>query len=138
MEKRAEISGEPPEQAITPPSDERLLPPAQSHTSMVLNGMGNGMMLGAVPFVAMESWGAITGKQLTKGQRKGSIFATVAGCALGMWYGTHEARNLERYRFTIGSELESLRDKSQQQEQKIVKLTQALDAQNAEKSVTAR
>lgn len=105
---------------------------------MVLNGMGNGMMLGAVPFVAMESWGLFTDKQLTKGQRKGSIFATVAGCVLGTWYGMHEAKNLERYRNTIGSELESLRSKGDKQDQKIMKLTQALEAAGGEKTAVAR
>lgn len=126
------------EQAIEPPSDKRLLPPSQSNTSMVLNGMGNGMMIGAIPFVAMESWGLFTGRQLTDAQRKGSIFATVAGCALGMWYGMHEGRTLERYRHTIGNELESLREKSDRQEQKLVRLTRELEQRGNEKSAASR
>ena len=91
--------------------DEDLAPPPQSKFSVVLNGIGNGMMLGAVPFVAMELYSQLSGKALSPNARKGSVFATIAGCALGAAYGIHEARSLEGYRQKLGQEITRLSNK---------------------------
>ena len=86
----------------------KLAPPDEANVSMVLNGVGNGMMLGAAPFLMLEMYAGITGKTISPRTHKINAFATVAGCALGGWFGAKEARKIENYRLAVGHEIAKL------------------------------
>jgi hypothetical protein len=95
-------SMEKPMQTIAPHD---LQPPKESHTSIVLNSVGNGMMLGAIPFIAFEAHSAVTGKPLSNTLRIGSIAATVVGGVLGWVFGEKEANRLQHYRQAVSDEI---------------------------------
>ena len=84
-----------------------------SHTSFVLNGMGNGAMLAATPFAAVEVLAKITKKPLLASHQKqlmiGGVFASVVGAAVGAWYGNREAKSLTTYQAAVSEEIRKLR-----------------------------
>ncbi|MBA4274620.1 MAG: hypothetical protein C0436_03090 [Alphaproteobacteria bacterium] len=90
---------------------QRLDPPDEANVSMVLNGVGNGMMLGAAPFLALEMYSGITGKPVSAKAHKINAFAVIAGCALGGWFGVKEASKIHNYRLAIGNEIAKLNDR---------------------------
>lgn len=90
-----------------------IAPPPESNASIVMNGVGNGMLLGTGPFMAMELFSQIREKPLDKVFYKGCAFATVVGCAVGAIYGIHEAKKLNKYRREIGEEINDLRARNQ-------------------------
>lgn len=87
--------------------------PPTSHTSFVLNGMGNGAMLAATPFAAAEVLAKITGKPLLVSNQQqliiGGVFASVVGAAIGAWHGNREAKNLTAYQTAVSEEIRKLR-----------------------------
>jgi len=93
---------------------DRVMPPKDSGVSVVLNGVGNGMMLGAAPFMLLEMYSHITGKTPNKALYKGNAIATVAGCALGAWFGMEEAKHLREYRTRMGEEILKLHEENVQ------------------------
>lgn len=84
-----------------------------SHTSFVLNGMGNGAMLAATPFAAVEVLAKITNKPLMASHQQqlmiGGVFASVIGAAIGAWHGNREAQNLTAYQTAVSDEIRKLR-----------------------------
>lgn len=90
---------------------QRLDPPDEANVSMVLNGIGNGMMLGAAPFLALEMYSGITGKPVSAKAHKINAFAVIAGCALGGWFGVKEANKIHNYRLAIGNEIAKLNER---------------------------
>lgn len=90
----------------------RLLPPKESTTSMVLNGIGNGMMVGFAPFMVMQMYADIVGNHtLPQRYAKASVAATLAGVVFGAWYGYKEASRLEEYRYTLRKEVVELNNR---------------------------
>ena len=93
---------------IAPAPD--LEPPKESRSSIVLNSVGNGMMLGAVPFIALEANALRTGKPLGKLSQGLSLAASAVGGLLGWVFGEKEANRLENYRNNIAQEITTLRN----------------------------
>lgn len=89
----------------------KLNPPKEASLSLILNGIGNGMMVGAVPFVLMETYSHIAGVALSRKLYMANAAATLGGCALGAWYGQHEATKLDEYRNSVADEFIQLNDK---------------------------
>lgn len=101
-----------PDNTTNPP--ERLAPPAASNASMILNGAGNGMMMGTAPFLLMEMAEGITRNhanpfKMTSSLRWGSAICTVLGAAFGAAYGRYESIQLNKYRNNLGAEIEDLK-----------------------------
>lgn len=94
-------------------AEARLPQPGQTTFSAVLNGMGNGVMLGVGTHAMLPLlYKAVTKHELNPATvKQGTVFATVIGGGIGIWYGLHEARAIERYRDSIGKEIIHLRDR---------------------------
>lgn len=89
---------------------EHLAPP-QNTTSYVLNGAGNGMTIGAIPFAALELYhNLVLKKEPPKAAIVATIFTTVAGAAIGGYFGMTEARQINRYRKAVREEIIDLRE----------------------------
>lgn len=93
---------------------ERLTPPAASNISMVLNGAGNGLMLGTAPFLFMEMAEGLTQNhakpfKMTANMRWGSAIGTVIGAVVGAAYGHYESNQINKYRHNLGKEIEDLK-----------------------------
>lgn len=91
---------------------QRVMPKREASTSLILNGIGNGMMVGTIPFVGLELYSHIAEKKIPKSVYVGNAFAMVTGCALGGWFGFHEAKNLQQYRESLVSELTDVKNKA--------------------------
>ena len=88
-----------------------LDPPKESHTSIVLNSVGNGMMLGSIPFLGIEAYEMIKGgKRLPPIVHSASIAAAAVGGVMGWIFGEQEATRLENYRSALSKEVRSLRE----------------------------
>lgn len=87
----------------------KLTPPSESHFSTILNGMGNGMMLGALPPLAYDLYLKARKLEVPDALGKIGIFSTVIGCAIGAVYGRIEARRVQEYREEMSSEMTRLR-----------------------------
>lgn len=98
---------------------EDLLPPSQSRLSIILNGAGNGMMMGAVPFFGLEMRERIGGPKVPKGYIIASGFATVIGAAVGAIYGAHEAKIIDNYRTSSSNTLLRLNAKVAEQQKQL-------------------
>lgn len=87
----------------------RLDPPKETAATTVLNNIGNGMMLGALPFMAVEMYSHIAGKEFSPSTFRRLSIANAAmlvtGCGLGAWYGMNEAKRLQDYRTTVSDEI---------------------------------
>lgn len=97
----------------TPVIPEQLTPPDESNISMILNGAGNGMMLGAAPFLLAEMAEGITKKstnrfEMSPKMHMAGAIVTVVGAILGGIYGRYESKELNKYRLSIGKELSTL------------------------------
>lgn len=89
----------------------RLPQPTSSKVSAILNGMGNGATAGVAVYALPRMIAGLRGKPMPEGSYVGTAFATVIGTGLGMWYGLHEAKQLEIYRDKIGQEVIKLRER---------------------------
>lgn len=90
------------------------MPYNEARASTELNGIGNGIMLGSIPFVALETYKNIAHyntpeKKLPKLAYMGSAVATVAGAAIGYLNGKSEADNLNEYRLVSLKEISDQR-----------------------------
>lgn len=94
-----------------------LQPPQESGTSVVLNSVGNGMMLGAIPFLAFEVKAAVTKTPLSPALTIASIAATGVGGVLGWVFGEKEAKALQDYRQNLATEVTALRGEVEQLKQ---------------------
>lgn len=88
----------------------RLKPPTEAKTSVILNGVGNGMMIGAAPFIAAETYSGITGWRIPKGLHWVNAALTIGGVAWGYFSGQKEFRRLQDYRQTVSNEILKLND----------------------------
>ena len=86
-----------------------LSPPKHSTNSMILSGAGNGMMLGTIPFAALELYAAVMHKSMSRTATISSLAVAIIGSSIGAVYGAKEARELQRYRGELTHELAELR-----------------------------
>jgi hypothetical protein len=87
-------------------------PPSEAKLSTILNGMGNGAMLGGLPFLLLNLYEAVIKKSATTDhvlRNKVGLGLTVFGCALGGYLGAKEADRLREYREALGAEMTDLR-----------------------------
>ncbi len=83
--------------------------PPTSHVSLVLNGIFNGATIAGLPFAAYDFSHKIKGATPTQHLTKMTVFATVAGAAVGAWFGNREAQNLTAYQTAVSEEIKKLR-----------------------------
>lgn len=86
-----------------------LTPPKSADASMVMNGAGNGMMLGGIPFLLLQLYERISKKHMPHAVGTASEFAVIVGAAVGAVYGAKEAKDLKRYREALRDEVADLR-----------------------------
>lgn len=128
MEKDNQSDSMEPQEA-----EAHLPPPEQSSVSTILNGFGNGLMLGAVPFVLLKTGQQIFGKKLgieEKVIERIGTFGSVIGCGLGTVFGMSEARQVENYRISISKEINRLSTQLDTANSKISALTRAIEAKD--------
>lgn len=87
----------------------QAMPAKEASVSVIMNGIGNGMMIGTIPFVALELYSHIADKKIPKKAYVANAFATVAGCALGGYMGKKEADRLRNFRQSLVDEVTGLR-----------------------------
>jgi hypothetical protein len=88
--------------------------PPKNTTSTILSGAGNGMMLGIIPFAAIELYSKIVlKKEPPRKALVASAFATVAGAVIGAVYGAKEAKEINRYRESVTREIAALRTQTE-------------------------
>lgn len=102
--------------------------PPENSASTFLNAIGNGWMIGTVPFVAAEFYSNISGKKLSRKFHIGSALVTVASCGIGAAFGMKEARQLDQYRDSVSNHIDRISDKLDVANEKIDQLTRALEA----------
>jgi hypothetical protein len=103
--------------------DDSLKPPTESKVSTIMNGMGNGMMLGLTPFALFELGYKLKGKNVPD---PGLIFSgilLIGGMIGGGLFGLKEANAMEQYDNKVGDEIIKLRAQTQEQAQTLEKLT---------------
>lgn len=108
-----------------------LTPPSESRKSVILNGIGNGVMIGTVPFLALEHYANITRSPLPKGVHWGSAFAIVAGGILGGLFGKREVQDIDRYNQQLKSEITRLNQKLDANTAKMQELASKLNVPGA-------
>ena len=116
-------------------SNQGVLPPSEElHNSTVLNGIGNGLMLGAVPFVVLKTGAQLAGKKFPLSgeliDRVGT-FGSIIGSVMGAVYGMSEAKHAERYRRSVKNSITQLSGDLAEANSKIDALTQAVNAKAA-------
>ena len=96
-----------------------MLPPSQSLTSTVLNGMGNGMTVGGIPLIVAETSAFFTKRNLKP--REMMIYSSLlaAGAVIGAVFGVAEAKQITNYRNSLNDEINRLHDKEATNDQKI-------------------
>ena len=87
----------------------QAMPAKEASASVIMNGIGNGMMIGTIPFVALELYSHIADKKIPKSAYVANAFATVAGCTLGAYMGKKEADRLRNFRQSLVDEVAGLR-----------------------------
>lgn len=95
--------------SIEEEAEARMPQPTSSRFSVILNGMGNGAMLGAAVYVAPKGIAFLRGKSIPEGDPRYSMIATALGTIAGTWYGIHEGNQIESYRDRIALEIVKLR-----------------------------
>jgi len=105
------------------------MPYNEARASTELNGIGNGIMLGSIPFVALETYKNIAHydtpeKKLPKLAYIGSAVATVAGAVIGYINGKSEADNLNEYRLVSLKEISDQRKEMDVMQQDMRQLEQ--------------
>ena len=105
-----------------------MLPPSQSLTSTVLNGMGNGMTVGGIPLIVAETSAFFTKRNLKP--REMMIYSSLlaAGAVIGAVFGVAEAKQITNYRNSLNDEINRLHDKEATNDQKIDALMKAVGA----------
>ncbi|MFZ4540488.1 MAG: hypothetical protein ACOYNL_01600 [Rickettsiales bacterium] len=88
---------------------EKLSPPEHSTASIVLNGAGNGLMVGALPPLIYSLANQVTSEVAKKRQGNIALFSTVACTLVGAVYGLREAKHTEEYRHSVGQAVIDLR-----------------------------
>ena len=88
-----------------------LQPPKESRTSTVLNGIGNGLMVGGIPLAAIETYKFLkaNNKPLPALVRGAAVASAVLGGVAGLVLGQNETHLQEQYRQKITDEVNHLR-----------------------------
>lgn len=95
----------------------KIEPPGDAAFSTLLNNIGNGAMLGAVPVLLLKFWEEMTNKKigikfLSEGNHgKLGMGMAVVGCSIGAVMGVREARRLQDYRHAVSNEVAELHAK---------------------------
>lgn len=89
-------------------------PPSEAKLSTILNGMGNGAMLGGLPFLLLNLYESIVTKPKNAVvehalRNKIGLGLTVLGCTVGGYLGVKEAERLRGYRDAMSNEMADLR-----------------------------
>jgi hypothetical protein len=105
------------------------LPPAkQAQLSTILNGVGNGLLVGTLPIVAYEGYQRFKNPATPRSLVIPALcFATVSA-VVGCMYGFKEAKQVENYRQSLGDEIELLHKDNVGTKAKIEELTRRLEA----------
>lgn len=88
-----------------------LTPPSTGRASIIMNGAGNGMMLGGIPAITIEAYKKVTSNRLPKSLEffeKNAMLGAIVGCVAGIGFGIKEARELKEYREALQNELRYL------------------------------
>ncbi len=83
----------------------KLQPPQDAKTSIMLNNIGNGTMLGAMPFIIAESYYRITQKIMPPAVAWANLALTAVGAAWGYVSGKKEYARLQEYRQTVSNQV---------------------------------
>jgi hypothetical protein len=94
------------------PISAELHPPKESRTSIILNSVGNGMMLGSIPFLGIEAYqlSVKSGHRLPPTIHGASIAVAAIGGVIGWAMGKKEADRLDHYRQAVSQEVTDLRN----------------------------
>lgn len=103
-----------------------VMPYDEARTSTILNGIGNGTMLAASPFLVIDGVTHLLDKKPTKGFHLASVLATVGGAMWGYFSGKSEADHLNEYRIESLREVSDLRHDLVVAEKKINDMQQYL------------
>lgn len=92
--------------------EKRLQPPADAKNSIILNSIGNGVMLGTAPFVITKTAEGIltTGWRVPRWLHVVDAVLFVGGAAWGYASGQKEFKRLQGYRQTVSDEILKLND----------------------------
>ena len=95
----------------------RGVKPSRSKFSSIMNGLGNGAMIGGIPLLGYEF-----SKQIKAGELKNPLFKTslaiaVSGCVIGAYFGLKEAEHLNDYHQALAADLKELHAKSDGKQQ---------------------
>lgn len=114
----------------------KLTPPSESNTSTVLNGIGNGTMIGTLPFFGLQLYHDIahygTGKQIPRNAHIACAFSLVAGTVVGAFMGQREARRLAEYRKALSEEIIDLRMNAEDTNDRLQKWQKKLETHAAQ------
>lgn len=90
---------------------ERLRPPKEAKLSIILNSVGNGIMLGTAPFVVGKTIEGITKNwRLPRWLHIFDAVAMVAGVAWGLHSGKKEFNRLQSYRESVSEQIVKIND----------------------------
>jgi hypothetical protein len=107
-----------------------LPPRSHSHLTGMLNGAGNGAMVGfAVPYAVLKSYHFITKKPIPPLETI-TTFSSVACAAIGALFGLEESKQIATYRQSLSNEVDRLHGRLNAANDKIAELSRALDAKN--------
>lgn len=108
----------------------------KSDVNTVLSSAGNGLTIGGIPLIGTEfyhRW-VKNSNHLPRNLEKACIFTAVAGCAIGAVVGVKEAKEINRYRNALRSELIDLRAQSDENARKIESWSEKMAQRDGEKS----
>ena len=137
MEKDALIDDSQLNVAPTVSGQHVELPPSQSLTSVVLNGIGNGATVFGIPLMADEAWHAFQHQSMPNKHLAVHLGLIATGAAVGSFFGFREAKDIKHYRQSLNDEINKMHDKTAANDAKIQALMQALQAKEAEKDPAA-
>ncbi len=110
------------------------MPKREANTSLILNGIGNGMMIGTFPFVTMETYSHLANWKVPKQAYALNAAALLGGSMLGAMYGLKEAHKLQNYRESLVDEVEGMRNKIDENCTKIDSWVERLEAERRQPS----
>ncbi len=115
----------------TPTGQHVDLPPNQSLTSVVLNGIGNGATVFGIPLMAHEARHAFQHTELPNKYLAGHLALIATGGAIGSYFGFGEAKQIKQYRQSLNDEINKLHDETAANNNKIDALIKAVQARES-------
>lgn len=110
--------------------EKALTPPEESRASIIMNGVGNGMMIGVTPFVFVQSGFELANKNVPKAVTVFNILATLGGMVWGAQYGIREANRVGEYRKTVSDGVSQLREEMRKQSAEVATLREQVNQQS--------